>query len=329
MRVFVYEHITGGAFAHEPLPALLVHEGDLMLQSLVHDLTDIPGVEVLVTRDPRLASLPHPVSTLVPVADESIFDLFRRGCDMADAVWPVAPETGGVLERLTGIASQSGRVLLGCRAAAVKICASKMSTSRLLVEAGVNSIRTYDDFSLLPPDVEELVIKPDDGAGCTETRLVSRDEALEWWANGTHSGFVLQPYLSGDALSLSLLCRNGRCQLLTCNRQRVHIDNGEFRFAGVGVNEVRENLSTYAVLADQVAAAIPGLWGYVGVDIVHTKTGPVVIEVNPRLTTSYAGLRRALHCNPAALVLGLLQPEHAVQLPPGTGTTVEIGVGHA
>jgi tyramine---L-glutamate ligase len=32
----------------------------------------------------------------------------------------------------------------------------------------------------------------------------------------------------------------------------------------------------------------------------------VVLEINPRLTTSYAGLGRALGCNPAGLVLDLL-----------------------
>jgi len=32
----------------------------------------------------------------------------------------------------------------------------------------------------------------------------------------------------------------------------------------------------------------------------------VVVEVNPRLTTSYAGLRRATECNPARLVVDMI-----------------------
>jgi len=50
---------------------------------------------------------------------------------------------------------------------------------------------------------------------------------------------------------------------------------------------------------------MPGLWGLCGVDFVETGAGPVVIEVNPRLTTSYAGLHRAIGINPAHLVLEL------------------------
>jgi len=44
----------------------------------------------------------------------------------------------------------------------------------------------------------------------------------------------------------------------------------------------------------------------VGIDLVRTEQGLVMLEINPRLTTSYAGLRRALGVNPAGLVLASL-----------------------
>ena len=46
--------------------------------------------------------------------------------------------------------------------------------------------------------------------------------------------------------------------------------------------------------AQQVVQALPGLRGLVGVDYIQTKDGPVVLEINPRATTSYAGLRAAM-----------------------------------
>jgi predicted ATP-grasp superfamily ATP-dependent carboligase len=48
---------------------------------------------------------------------------------------------------------------------------------------------------------------------------------------------------------------------------------------------------------------LPGLRGYVGVDVVLTRSEAVVIEVNPRLTTSYLGVRSAIEENVAALAL--------------------------
>ena len=55
--------------------------------------------------------------------------------------------------------------------------------------------------------------------------------------------------------------------------------------------------------ACRIVQAIPGLFGYFGVDLAMTATGPVVIEVNPRLTTSYVGLAAALGVNVAERVI--------------------------
>jgi hypothetical protein len=43
--------------------------------------------------------------------------------------------------------------------------------------------------------------------------------------------------------------------------------------------------------------------GYVGVDFVLTEKKPVLIELNPRLTTSYVGLRKVVGLNPAKAIV--------------------------
>jgi hypothetical protein len=67
-------------------------------------------------------------------------------------------------------------------------------------------------------------------------------------------------------------------------------------------------------VAKRVVKSISGLQGYVGVDFILTKEGAVVIEVNPRLTTSYVGLRRVVNFNPAQAVASAVLkhklPEH-------------------
>ena len=64
MRVFAYEHVTGGGLRDHPGIAALAPEAELMLRALVHDLLAVPGVEVSVLRDPRLTfDLPACVRT--------------------------------------------------------------------------------------------------------------------------------------------------------------------------------------------------------------------------------------------------------------------------
>jgi ATP-grasp domain-containing protein len=75
-----------------------------------------------------------------------------------------------------------------------------------------------------------------------------------------------------------------------------------------------------------IAGTIPGLAGYVGVDLIFTPLGPIVVEVNSRLTTAYVGLTEAVDINVAAVILGVSDDDLAPALwAIGTGTkTVEL-----
>jgi tyramine---L-glutamate ligase len=329
MRIFVYEHITGGGMLGDAQMSALAPEGEAMLRALLDDLTAIRGVEVAIMRDARLgADLP---ATLHPVSSAADFwPAIHRAVRDADAVWPIAPEQGGMLLRITEEILQAARVLLGCRPDAVKIATSKRATADVLSRAGIAAIPTYFDERSISPEIGEIVVKPDDGVGCQETLLFrSRRQLQAGLRNRARAGLVFQPFVHGDARSLSLLCCDGRARLLACNRQKVELEHGAFRFDGVSVNAMADGGGRYAALASEIARALPGLWGYCGVDFIETDEGPIVIEVNPRLTTSYAGLRRAMGINPAQLVLEL-----PGSLEAGAGAihrtrTVEVEIAHA
>jgi len=57
------------------------------------------------------------------------------------------------------------------------------------------------------------------------------------------------------------------------------------------------------VLANTIASALPGLKAYVGVDLIETENTCFVVDVNPRLTSSYVGLSQCLIDNPAHIIL--------------------------
>jgi len=74
-----------------------------------------------------------------------------------------------------------------------------------------------------------------------------------------------------------------------------------------------------AALATQVGKAIPGLRGFVGIDLVwHATQGPVVIEVNPRLTCAYVGLSARLRRNLAAELVEDWAADRAADKPRAT-----------
>jgi predicted ATP-grasp superfamily ATP-dependent carboligase len=283
----------------------------MMLTALVKDLAAVDGVEIVTTRDKRLPALGADARVLTIDEPGAFWSRWIELIRSADAVWPIAPESGGILARISELTVDAGRHLLGSDPQSVRLTTSKLATARHLLKAGIPTVATVPLGSVevfggaLP-----WVVKPDDGAGAANTLLFDAiDDINRWIAADPTSDMILQPYVSGPAGSLSLLCRGGAAWLLTCNEQLIEISGNEFRYRGgiVGGREFRR--ADYQQIASAVVAAIPGLWGYVGIDLIDSPDGPVVLEINPRLTTSYAGLRRAIGINPAGLVLDLLNRE--------------------
>jgi predicted ATP-grasp superfamily ATP-dependent carboligase len=324
MRVFAFEFFSGGGLLDRPLPASLAREGDLMLRTLVGELGRVAGVEVVASRDPRLPPLDG-CETLRPRAGETLDELFSRGVAAADAVWPTAPEGAGTLERLASMVDGGGRTLLGSTCGAIRVAASKRETAHRLAEAGVPVVPTRGGDDALPALPGPWVLKPDDGAGCEGLELVTGwAEAGRRLAGAT--ALVAQPWIEGEAWSLSLLCAPGGAHLLACNRQRLRWNAGTLRLESIVANARPPADPRVPALGAAVAAAIPGLRGYVGVDFLLGPDGPLVLEVNPRLTTSYCGLPAALGRNVAALVLELHRTGNLPSPGPWSGREVEVAL---
>jgi predicted ATP-grasp superfamily ATP-dependent carboligase len=303
LKVFVCEFITGGGLYNAPLPGSLAREGQAMLDAMLRDIGAIPGISITMTRDSRLPALEFGNLQVVEARGD-IHQHWAQCIDEADIVWAVAPESGGALERLASMAQHKW---LGCSPEAIRLAASKSATARHLTAHGVPAVPTFSpDDQGWKSAATKWVAKPDDGVGCDDMRIFEDAELLREWLNdGRSDTHVVQPWLPGEAASLSMLCRDGLAQLLSCNRQMIEADQNKIHYRGSRLNDFSAHWEAFQSLASQVAAAMPGLAGYVGVDAMLHQGRLTVLEINPRLTTSYAGLRQAIGCNPAELLLDL------------------------
>ena len=324
MKLFVYEHVTGGGMLAESPPASLVREADLMLQALLGELRTIPGLKLRAARDPRLPPLDG-VETLTPAAGEPAPAFYGRGLAGCEAAWPTAPETGGILEQLARATLAAGVRLIGCRPGAVEVAASKRRTAQALAARGIAVIPTFTAADRLPETRGALwVVKPDDGAGAEGLELVPGWRLAAARLAADPGRLVAQPWLDGEAASLSVHCHDGRATLLAVNRQRLKVSPKGVALLGLEVNALPDPDGRLAALADDVCRAIPGLHGYVGIDLLLGDDAPVVVEVNPRLTTSYVGLGRALGINVARR---LLDGAHREPVPAGTPVSLALEGG--
>ena len=328
MKILVFEYVTAAGLAEAPSGSLLA-EGELMLAALLADLSAIPGVELLALRDRRLPFPGRAFPGLKWVWVEPTRDglaCLAATLPRVDAVWPIAPETGGILESICRTVEQAGKALLTTPAAGVRLAASKHATIQRLQAHGVAVVpteRLESGNAALLPFSPPCVIKPDDGVGCEGAWIVRSpsdwDGIHEQFAAGTN--WIVQPLIAGESLSLSALFSRGHAVLWTVNRQHIVEEGHGFRLAGCGVNAMDDSDGNFADLARRVAAAVPELWGYAGIDLIRNEAGLHVLEINPRLTSSYAGLRSALGGNPAASVLELWRSD---RLPDGCTSSRQV-----
>lgn len=302
--MFLYEHVTGGGLIGQPLPRSLLAEARLMRDALVRDLTAVADVQVHTLQDPRVRSCPraHTVRVSSAADLEPQLATLASACDVT---WVVAPETRGTLERLTRLARDAGARLLGSAPEAIAVAASKRRTAARLAAAGIAVVPELDPAGIPRRGTGHWIVKPDDGCGAEGVRAFRRADALHRHVarHPSPGTLVVQPFLAGTPASLSVIAHDGHVRLLTVNRQHLTGRRGRLRLEGITVAAMPDDDGALQALAGRVVHAIPGLQGYVGIDLVLAPHGAVVVEVNPRVTTSWCGLAAALPCNPAALVL--------------------------
>jgi predicted ATP-grasp superfamily ATP-dependent carboligase len=300
--VFVYEYVTAiGARGDEPLAPSLLAEGRAMRDAVIADFAAISGIIVLT----------------ISGEDEA---QFRQVAAESDFALVIAPEMAGILEERCRWALEAGTTLLGPALDAIQLTSDKLALAEHFERERVPHPRTWP-LGNEPLDLFPIVWKPRDGAGSQGTHLLYSS----WLAGGAAhhppidyprqaGNYIAQEYIAGIAASVSFLIgAEVRVPLLPC---RQHISNdGRLRYLGGSLPLPAELASRAIQLVEKVIAVVPGLLGYVGVDLVlaDDPANDSVIEVNPRLTTSYVGLRQAAQFNIADALLnavcGAIQPD--------------------
>lgn len=278
MRLLAIEYACAGGEGGDPFYA----EGRAMLVALINDCqrAGLAGVTSLV----------HPAfdrggitGDFVPVHGDLI-DTARNEMRCHDAVWIIAPETGGKLLSLTRLAESMGTRLIGSSSPAVEACGDKLLASqRLRGVVNMPESHPFDGTCATFP----CVAKPVDGAGCDNTFLIQNANELAALELPKEIAFIAQPFIPGQHLSAAVLSYDSEVELLGVCHQKITLAP-RLRFEGVEGPIDYPHAEKVASMARAVKMAIPALRGYWGMDFIDDDGGLTLVEVNPRLTSSYS-----------------------------------------
>jgi tyramine---L-glutamate ligase len=286
-----------------------------MLAAVLDDLRQLPNVQPVTLLHASLAWEPPCETHRFKQGQqrERFFDLAGG----ADATLVIAPELHGQLLRWAGFVEQAGGRLLGSTLEAIGLTSDKALLGQWWQRHGVPTpaVARWQGSSqgLRFP----AVLKPRDGAGSTATFLVRRPEEVpaclaQAEAEGHDGDFVVQEFVRGKPASVAFLIGPTATVALLPASQQLSRD-GRFHYQG-GSLPLPVPLAERAVaLGRRAVDAVAGLRGYVGVDLVlgaaRDGSQDFAIEINPRLTTSYLGLRMVADTNLAGAMLRVLGGE--------------------
>jgi predicted ATP-grasp superfamily ATP-dependent carboligase len=245
--------------------------------------------------DARLPEEPGPWS-LQRISAGQENERIRELAGAADWTVLVAPETAGILGRLTRDLHQAGARILGSAPEAIDLTGDKARLAQWLEDRGIDTppSRTVHPSEGLPPDaIFPAVLKPVDGAGSVDTFYLSDERSLPTPARRM-SEALLQPFVPGVAMSASFLVdRQARPWLIGIGIQHVAVRNGRFVYEG---GTLPASCRSAEAQLRPALESIPDLRGFVGVDFIWDPElqHATVLEINPRPTTSCVGLTRLL-----------------------------------
>ncbi|MCA9172513.1 MAG: ATP-grasp domain-containing protein, partial [Planctomycetales bacterium] len=300
----------------EPPGGSLLAEGLAMVLALSADAVAAAG-HVTLLQDARLAHIDWPTGVAV-CRVESADGHDQQFAELAQshaATILVAPECSGTLLGLCQRATDVGARLLSPDSAFVALASDKWSCYQLWRDSGVPTPETWCGNRPAVRDLREdcgWVLKPRDGVGSLHIRRYDGTHEWECDAAGLSEldlgRFILQRYVPGRAASCAAICQGARPPIVLTPCWQHLSDQLEYRGGStMATAEVADRARRLAATALQ---ALPPTRGYVGVDLVLGEAGDgredFIIEINPRVTTSYVGLRQ-LH--PFNMITAMLDPQ--------------------
>jgi tyramine---L-glutamate ligase len=327
LKIIVYEHVSGGGYAGQPIPPSVFSEGFGMLRYVVEDFK-AAGHEVTVLMDERISKLNPPIDAdcTVPIFYPHEPEKFLNNiAKINDAIYLIAPETGQTLQSLIELVEKTGKTSLNCESQAIGKVADKAVLYECLQKNGFPTPKTLqlnltDSLMQVKQAIKgvlnyPVVFKPVDGVSCGGLSIVKEENHVQKAiakikADSKSTCFIVQEFINGESVSVSLLSTGKKALAISLNRQNVTLADPDMDsyYNGGCVSFCHPLKQKAFALAEKVVCSFSGLRGYVGVDLVLAQDKPYVVDVNPRLTTSYVGLHKVISFNIAeALVNAVLK----------------------
>ncbi len=322
-RIFIFEFISGGGFNHDDIPISLFTEGFGMLRVIVEDFKNL-GFQIKTLIDYRIQHMIKYLKADFTKEINQSMDIFlevKKAVKDCKYVFIIAPEFSNILYNLTKIMKDQDKAILSMNLEAIKLGSSKFETYKYFKTQELSTPLTYhlpshllheDHIMKVTSKLNfPIIIKPEDGVGAESIFYFENNSQISSFLTSDRSHFesdrdyIFQEYVPGKDLSVSLIGNSQGINILSINAQFVEINrlNNKSSYLG-GYTPISDYENIKKKLKKQCQQlGLKGFTGYYGIDFIRkTDSSLSFIEINPRLTTSYIGIRNITKKNPLLLI---------------------------
>ncbi len=337
-KIFIFEFVSGGGYNKVDIPSSLFCEAYAMLRTLIADFKKL-GFQITTLLDFRINFLSQYLEAdkikLVRKNDDYI-KIYTECLNECIYCFIIAPEFSNHLYNLTKIAKDNKKTVLSVDLEGIWLGTYKLKTYNFFLENKVNTPKTYRipfrkkefDLEFVLQKFEILgcpvIIKPEDGVGSESIfYFESKAQIIHFFEDSNEKldlsrNYILQEYIDGEDLSVSIINgvsskKSGAMNqiILSINAQIVKFKdsvNDSIYLGGftpvVDYEFLRDSLEKILKNMD-----LSSFRGYFGMDFIKKADNSIYfIEINPRLTTSYIGIRNILDYNPLEMIFNQDKP---------------------
>lgn len=331
--ILVFEYYTALGI-DDPI---IINEAISMIDILLEDLKGL-NIHFLISEKFKVIAEKHNYVKPIIIKEDFKKWLKNNGDNYNHCLF-ISSEENNNLTDLTKLLEEKNVEIYGSNSFATEICSDKFKTHNHLKDI-VKQPKTYK-FNLdsdlkwkkaiedilgnlnskkqnMDPNSNDgkykLIAKPTFGVDCQDIFLISNfsDIAKIKDVFPVNSEILIQEFIHGDIVSVSMISNGEIAIPLTLNKQFIILNKEQHSYDG-GELPYKHPLEKKAFkLAKSAVESIEGIKGFVGVDLILSENDVYFIEINSRFTTPYVGLNKIINFNIPKTIIQLLNNEIAI-----------------
>jgi len=309
MKLLVFEYST------VCLDNYLINEGFNMLKGMLDNLENISFFDTYFLINKKLPKLNFKNCSPIYLEDD-IGLWLKKYSEEFDYCLFVAPEDNLIQYKICKILEENNVSILGSSSNASFICSSKFLTYKYVPEElkiDTLKINSNDvDFSVIENHFKsfDFIVKPDNRTSSNLIFHVNNEnefkEILELYEKEDVDDVLLQEYISGDSVSVSIICDDSFVNCISINSQEIRTENNKITYIGCVTPIEHEYKNELFQISERIIKSIPNLKGFVGIDYIINEDKIYFVEVNARITTPFIVLQKQCNDNLIENIIELL-----------------------